>query len=52
MLAMDDNDAVAKDMLVEKSTASLSCLLTDTHFSQFFSEVRKAIFAGILPELN
>ena len=52
MLAMDDHDAVANDRLVEKSTASLSCLLTDTHFSQFFSEVRKAIFAGILPVLN
>ena len=29
MLAMDENDDVAKDMLVEKSTAYLSCLLND-----------------------
>ena len=32
MLAMDENDDVAKDMLVEKSTAYLSCLLNDVHF--------------------
>ena len=41
MLAMDDHDAVANDRLVEKSTASLSCLLTDTHFSQFFRKSEK-----------
>ena len=35
MLAMDENDDVAKDLLVEKSTTYLSCLLNDI---QFFKE--------------
>ena len=39
MLAMDDNDDVAKDMLVEKSTAYLSCLLNDIHFFSFSDNV-------------
>ena len=34
MLAMDDNDDVAKDMLVEKSTTYLSCLLNDIQISE------------------
>ena len=35
MLAMDDNDDVAKDMLVEKSTTYLSCLLNDIHIYKY-----------------
>ena len=41
MLAMDDNDDVAKDMLVEKSSLYLSCLLNDIQFSKISVKFRK-----------
>ena len=44
MLAVDENDDVAKDMLVEKSTTYLSCLLDDIQISFF---VKIVIFVKI-----